>query len=123
MKKIFALISALVLTIAATAQTLNVKVGNVVYQYPASQTGMMTYSNGNSLTIMDKVFALSDIDAMTVDNSEVENNRVTVEYDASSAKVYVALMMTRLHISCLAQLLTALSPFPALINARYHWLA
>lgn len=90
MKKIFALISALVLTIAATAQTLNVKVGNVVYQYPASQTGVMTYSNGNSLTIMDKVFALSDIDAMTVDNSEVENNRVTVEYDASSAKVYVA---------------------------------
>ena len=90
MKKIYALISALVLTIAATAQTLNVKVGNVVYQYPASQTGVMTYSNGNSLTIMDKVFALSDIDAMTVDNSEVENNRVTVEYDASSAKVYVA---------------------------------
>ena len=90
MKKIFALISALVLTILATAQTLNVKVGNVVYQYPASQTGVMTYSNGNSLTIMDKVFALSDIDAMTVDNSEVENNRVTVEYDASSAKVYVA---------------------------------
>ena len=90
MKKIFALISALVLTIAATAQTLNVKVGNVVYQYPASQTDVMTYSNGNSLTIMDKVFALSDIDAMTVDNSEVENNRVTVEYDASSAKVYVA---------------------------------
>ena len=62
----------------------------MVYQYPASQTGVMTYSNGNSLTIMDKVFALSDIDAMTVDNSEVENNRVTVEYDASSAKVYVA---------------------------------
>jgi hypothetical protein len=90
MKKIYALISALMLTIAATAQTLNVKVGNVVYQYPASQTGVMTYSNGNSLTIMDKVFALSDIDAMTVDDSEVENNRVTVEYDASSAKVYVA---------------------------------
>ena len=90
MKKIFALISALVLTIAATAQTLNVKVGNVIYQYPASLTGEMTYSNGTSLTIMDKTFALSDIDAMTVDNSEVENNRVTVEYESSSAKVYVS---------------------------------
>ena len=90
MKKIFALISALVLTIAATAQTLNVKVGNVVYQYPASQTGDMTYSNGTSLTIMGKTFTLSDIDAMTVDNSDVTDNRVTVEYDASSAKVYVA---------------------------------
>ena len=90
MKKIFALISALVLTIAATAQTLNVKVGNVIYQYPASLTGEMTYSNGTSLTIMDKTFVLSEIDAMTVDNSEVENNRVTVEYESSSAKVYVA---------------------------------
>ena len=90
MKKIFAIISALVLTIAATAQTLNVKVGNVIYQYPASLTGEMTYSNGTSLTIMDKTFALSEIDAMTVDNSEVGNNRVTVEYESSSAKVYVA---------------------------------
>ena len=90
MKKIFALISALVLTIAATAQTLNVKVGNIIYQYPASQTGEMTYANGTSLTIMGKTFALSDIDAMTVDNSEVEDNRVTVEYESSSAKVYVA---------------------------------
>ena len=89
MKKIFALISALVLTIAATGQTLNVKVGNVIYQYPASQTGEMTYSNGTTLTIMDKTFTLSEIDAMTVDNSEVENNRVTVEYESSSAKVYV----------------------------------
>jgi len=90
MKKIFALISALVLTIAATGQTLNVKVGNVIYQYPASLTGEMTYSNGTTLTIMDKTFTLSEIDAMTVDDSEVENNRVTVEYESSSAKVYVA---------------------------------
>ena len=90
MKKIYALISALVLTIAATAQTLNVKVGNIIYQYPASQTGEMTYANGTSLTIMGKTFTLSDIDAMTVDNSEVEDNRVTVEYESSSAKVYVA---------------------------------
>ena len=90
MKKIFALISALVLTIAATGQTLNVKVGNVIYQYPASQTGEMTYSNGTTLTIMDKMFTLSEIDAMTVDNSEVENNHVMVEYESSSAKVYVA---------------------------------
>ena len=90
MKKIFALVSALVLTIAATGQTLNVKVGNVIYQYPASQTGEMTYSNGTTLTIMDKTFTLSEIDAMTVDDSEVENNRVTVEFESSSAKVYVA---------------------------------
>ena len=39
---------------------------------------------------MGKTFSLSDIDAMTVDNAEVTDNRVTVEYESSSAKVYVA---------------------------------
>ena len=90
MKKLFALISALVLTIAATGQTLNVKVGNVICQYPASQTAEITYTDGSKLTIMGKTFSLSDIDAMTVDNAEVTDNRVTVEYESSSAKVYVA---------------------------------
>lgn len=89
MKKIFALISALVLTIVATGQTLNVKVGNVIYQYPASQTGEMTYTDGTKLTIMGKTFALNDVDAMTVNNDDVTNNCVTVEYGTTSAKVYV----------------------------------
>lgn len=89
MKKIFALISALVLTIVATGQTLNVKVGNVIYQYPASQTGEMTYTDGTKLTIMGKTYALNDVDAMTVNNDDVTNNCVTVEYGTTSAKVYV----------------------------------
>ena len=62
---------ALVLTIAAGAQTLNVKVGSVTYQFPASQTGEMTYANGETVTIMGKTFTLTDITAMTVDNSKV----------------------------------------------------
>ena len=72
------------------AQTLNVKVGNVIYQFPASQTGDMQYSDGTSLTIMDKTFQLSDISSMTVDDSEVTDNLVSVEYGASSATVYVS---------------------------------
>lgn len=89
MKKIYALIAALVLTIAATGQTLNVRVGDVIYQYPASQVGDMTFSYGNMLTIMDMTFAVSDIDAITVDETEIENKRVIVEFGTSSAKVYV----------------------------------
>ena len=38
------------LTIAVGAQTLNVQVGSVTYQFPASQTGEMTYTDGNSYT-------------------------------------------------------------------------
>ena len=66
------------LTIAAGAQTLNVQVGSVTYQFPASQTGEMTYTDGNTLTILNKVFTLSDISSMTVDDSNVTDGTVTI---------------------------------------------
>ena len=81
---------ALVLTIAAGAQTLNVKVGSVTYQFPASQTGEMTYTNGETVTIMGKTFTLADITAMTVDNSEVTDGTIAVSYDGSTASVTIA---------------------------------
>ena len=86
----FLSIIAFVLTIAASGQTLNVKVGSVVYQFPAAQTGEMNYTNGEKLTVMGKTFTLADVDAMTVDNSEVTDNLVSVEYGNTSATVYVA---------------------------------
>ena len=81
---------ALVLTIAAGAQTLNVKVGSVTYQFPAEQTGEMTYANGETMTIMGKTFTLADITAMTVDNSEVTDGTIDVSYNGSTAAVTVA---------------------------------
>ena len=90
MKKTLATLTALMLTIAAGAQTLNVTVGNVVYQFPASQTGEMTYTNGTTLTIMGKTFTLGNVSAMTVDNTTVTDNLVKVEYGSTEAKVYVA---------------------------------
>ncbi len=90
MKRIYALLTALLLTIAATAQTLNVQVGSVTYQFPASQCGEMTYTDGTTLTIMGKTFTLGDISAMTVDQSEVTDGVVSVSYDGSSATVTVA---------------------------------
>ena len=84
------MITALLLTIVVGAQTLNVQVGDVTYQFPASQTGDMTYSNGTTLTIMGKEFAISDITGMVVDKSEVTDNQVTVSYNGTTAKVTVA---------------------------------
>ena len=81
---------ALVLTIAAGAQTLNVHVGGVIYQFPASQTGEMNYADGEIVTIMGKTFTLADVGSMTVDNNEVTDNLIRVEYGSSSATVYVA---------------------------------
>ena len=90
MKKVGMMIIALLLTIVAGAQTLNVQVGDVTYQFPAAQTGDMTYSNGTTLTIMGKVFTIGDITGMVVDKSEVTDNQVTVSYNGTMAKVTVA---------------------------------
>ena len=90
MKKSLFLTIALLLTIVAWAQTLNVKVGSVTYQFPAAQTGEMTYADGTSLTIMGKTFTLADVDEMTVDDSEIADDAIAVSYNGSSASVTVA---------------------------------
>lgn len=90
MKKIYVLLTALLLTTAAVAQTLNVTVGNVTYQFPASQAGEMTYANGSTLTIMNKVFTVSDISSMVVDDTKVSDGTVNVEYNGASTSVTVA---------------------------------
>ena len=89
MKKILTIVVCLMLAIVAGAQTLNVKVGNVVYLFPAAQAGDMEYADGTTLTIMGKAFAVADIDQMTVDQTEVTNNLVSIEYSSSSATVKV----------------------------------
>ena len=91
MKKIFALtITILALSGLLSAQTLNVQVGQVTYQFPAEQAGVMTYAAGSTVHIMDKVFALSDVDMMYVDGAEVVDNRVAVVYNGETASVSVA---------------------------------
>ncbi len=91
MKKAFSLLAlALMSATAIYAQTLNVVVGNVTYALPSAQTGDMTYSNGESLTIMGKTLSVGDISKMYVDNSEVTDNAVSVVYDGTSASVTVA---------------------------------
>ena len=89
-KKIYALVAVLLLTVAATAQTLNVHVGNITYQFPASRCGEMTYTDGTTLTILNKAFTLSDISGITVDDTEVTDNLVQVAYSGTSATVTVA---------------------------------
>ena len=90
MKKTWTLLTALVLTMAAAGQTLNIKVGNVTYLFPATQTGEMNYADGQRLTVMGKTFDLADIDAMTVDDTAVDDNTVTVAYNGTSATMTVA---------------------------------
>ncbi|MBO5816799.1 MAG: carbohydrate-binding domain-containing protein [Paludibacteraceae bacterium] len=91
MKKFFSLIIlGLAISGMLNAQTMNVQVGQVTYQFPAEQTGVMNYADGTTLNVMGKVFTLADVTDMYVDESEVEDNSVSVVYNETSATVTVA---------------------------------
>ncbi len=92
MNKIYILLAGLMLTIAAGAQTMNVNTSDgTTWQFPSASTGDMTFTDGTSLTIMSKTFTISDISSMTVDESSVTNNLVSIVYSNSgSATVTVA---------------------------------
>ena len=90
MKQILVIALLALAPLAAGAQTLNVHVAGVTYLFPASQTGDMVFSQGTSLTLMGRTFALADIDDMTIDDTQVTDNLVTVAYSGNSATVTVA---------------------------------
>ncbi|MBR1468414.1 MAG: carbohydrate-binding domain-containing protein [Bacteroidaceae bacterium] len=90
MKRTYIFLLTMMLTVTAWGQTLSVRVGSVTYLFPAAQTGDMTFADGNSLTVMGRSFDLADIDAMSVDDTEVTDNCVNVVYDGSSASVRIA---------------------------------
>ena len=91
MKKLTSLFTLLVLSVTMTvAQTLNVKVGNVTYAFSAEQAGDMLFNEGSAITILDKEFALSEIDEMVIDESSVDDNTVSVSYSDTEAQVVVA---------------------------------
>ncbi|MBR1923035.1 MAG: carbohydrate-binding domain-containing protein [Paludibacteraceae bacterium] len=90
MRKSLLTICLLLTAFSAFAQTLNVQVGNVTYQFPASEAGVMPFSDGTTLTVMGKAFTLSEVDAMYVDETEVTANLVQIAYSSSSATIIVA---------------------------------
>lgn len=90
MKKTVIALGLALLAGPATAQTLNVVVGEVTYQVPAAEAGDMPYSGGSAVTILGKTFATADIDRMYVDNTTVTDNTVSVAWNGTTADVRVA---------------------------------
>lgn len=76
--------------VTVMAQTLNVVTGNVTYQFPATDTGEMTYTDAASMTIMGKTFAISDITRIYVDAAKTDTATVAVVYDGTTATVTVS---------------------------------
>ena len=76
--------------VSSIAQTLNVQQGSVTYAFTTNGDDM-TYSNGGqTLTIGGKAFSVSEISQITVDNTEVEANLVSIVYDGTTAAVTIA---------------------------------
>ena len=84
MKKIFFALSAFVLSMSAVAQTLNVKVGNVSYQFPAEKVGEMNYENGNKLTVMNQIFTMGDINNMAVNPIGDDGSTVRIFFNQTT---------------------------------------
>jgi len=89
MKRILLTLISAVTAMTMTAQTMNVVVGEVTYAIPAADAGDMIYSDGTTLTIINKVYSLSEVDQMYVDYSDVTEATVEVVYSGSTAAVRV----------------------------------
>ena len=64
-----------VAAVASQAQTLNVVMGSVTYQFPAMQMGEMAYM-GSTVSILGRTFVLGDITKMYIDASAVTDNQI-----------------------------------------------
>ena len=54
MKKMLYTLAAVLMGMTAQAQTMNVSVGSITDQFPATQTGEMTFTGGTQLSIWGK---------------------------------------------------------------------
>lgn len=97
MKKISVLMTALLLTIAAGAQTLMITSDGTTYSYQASEltaSSPAIFSDGSTLTVGNQVFYISDITNAVVttstSSSTEENNTVRIVYSGTSASVTAA---------------------------------
>ncbi len=73
----------------AGARSINFTSGNVVYNYPASVAGEMTFS-GHELTVDGRTFDLEKWSKITVEDQELTAGQVEIVYYGTSATAAVA---------------------------------
>ncbi len=90
MKKLFTITGIALCSLSALAQTINFSNSSgVTYSFPADVAGEMTFS-GESVTVANKEFKLSDWSKIVVNNDDVESNTVLIQYLGNSASVNIA---------------------------------
>ncbi len=89
-RRLAAGVMLLLIAMAAQAQSLNVYTGNVCTAVTASSTTMPYFSDGDSVVIADKNFAVSDIDSIVIVSDIIDDNTVSVTYQGTTANVVMA---------------------------------
>ena len=79
--------ACLIALLPAYGETFNINIGKVTYNVSTSDAGDMTYSGGSTLTVLGNAYDLSKISSMYVDETPVEANTVTVNYNGTEASV------------------------------------
>ena len=123
MKRINILMASLLATVFCSAQMLNVKVDCVNYLFPATTIGDITFGEGRTLTIKDKVFTLGEVSLMTT--QAATDNTVTVDYASAVPVVSVADLQyhtrKQRHIAHGRRALTANIPTDSLQKRTGYW--
>lgn len=90
MKRISSILATLAFAVIAQAQTMNVNMGQVTHAYRASQTGQMPFTAGQTLTIGETSYPTAAISSITIDQTAVADNTVSVAYSGTTAHVTVS---------------------------------
>jgi len=95
MKKVYTILTALMLTIAAMGQTLNITSGGTTTSYSASQlteSNPITFTGGSVMTVNSTSYTISDITQawISTTSSTADANTVNIVYNGSSATVTAA---------------------------------
>lgn len=83
-------IASMIGTASVSAQSLSVNYGGVNYSFNSSQTDVMEYSAGKTLTIQGMSFDIAGISSMKVVESTMDDNLVAITYSGERAEVAVS---------------------------------
>ncbi len=75
---------------ATDTQTMWVVTGDIKWGFATAQLGQMPFASATTLTVLDKVFNIADIDQIYVDNTPITDNNIQVTYNSATAEVLVA---------------------------------
>lgn len=89
MKRYILPLSCLLVPFFAQAQSIDFISSGVTYSFPAAVAGEMTF-DGNTVTVADRPFDLSEWSLIKVNESDIESKTVEVTFSGSTASVVIA---------------------------------